>query len=74
MTLSLLLEKFDDVLKERNINQIFCMPYEHLEGFYGRVGFKRMIADEAPYFLQERIKEFFRKKSNGKAILMKRVS
>ena len=32
---SVILEKFDEVLKERNIDQIFCMPYDHLESFYG---------------------------------------
>lgn len=69
---SVILEKFDQVLKERNIGQIFCMPYDHLESFYGQIGFKKIPEDEAPKFLQDRLADFFRKYPAQKAILMKR--
>lgn len=49
------------------------MPFDHLEGFYGQIGFKKISESEAPDFLKERLADFFRKKPNEKAILMKRA-
>lgn len=69
---SVILEKFDQVLKDRNIVQIFCMPYDHLESFYGQIGFRKISVGEAPEFLQERLADFFRKYPTQKAILMER--
>ena len=70
---STILEKFNQVLNERSIDQVFCMPYDHLEGFYGRIGFKKIAVDGAPEFLQKRLADFFNKKPSEKAILMKRT-
>jgi N-acetylglutamate synthase-like GNAT family acetyltransferase len=71
---TLLLREFDKVLNERNIDLIFCIPYEHLERFYGQIGFKRIKTDEAPDFLRQRLAELMRKSPGEKAILMKRHS
>ncbi|HWU43746.1 MAG TPA: GNAT family N-acetyltransferase [Bdellovibrio sp.] len=70
---SLIFKKFDEVLKEREIKKIFCMPYEHLEGFYGQIGFLKIPASEAPSFLQQRLADFRPKAAAEKAILMKRI-
>ncbi len=36
---SLLLREFIVEVKRREIGEVLCMPYEHLEEFYARVGF-----------------------------------
>jgi len=70
---SLILKRFDELLIERKISEIFCMPYEHLEGFYGQIGFSKLPVEKAPVFLRKRLKVFFQKKPNEKAILMVRA-
>lgn len=69
---TIILNKFDQVLKERNIDHIFCMTYEHLETFYNQIGFKKIIAEESPQFLQDRFQDFLNRNQNKKIILMKR--
>ncbi|AOY00081.1 GNAT family N-acetyltransferase [Jeongeupia sp. USM3] len=32
----------------------YCLPYAHLEGFYGQIGFTRIAADTMPTTLAER--------------------
>jgi N-acetylglutamate synthase-like GNAT family acetyltransferase len=53
-----LLASFAAYLDERNIRRVFCLPYSHLERFYGRIGFVRVPMHEVPRFLQERLHEY----------------
>lgn len=70
---SLLLHRFDELLKERGIRKIYCLPYEHLERFYGQIGFKRISTETAPRFLQDRLANFAKKTPHDRAILMARI-
>lgn len=67
-----LLEKYDQLLNERQIAEIYCMPYSHLESFYSRIGFVKIIESDAPMFLQERVKATRIRKPNEPVILMRR--
>jgi N-acetylglutamate synthase-like GNAT family acetyltransferase len=51
----MLLEKFAAYLDQNNIHNVFCLPYAHLEAFYGTIGFHRVDTDEIPAFLLERM-------------------
>jgi N-acetylglutamate synthase-like GNAT family acetyltransferase len=50
-----LLAGFAEYLDGRNIRNVFCLPYSHLEEFYGRIGFVRVSLNSTPPFLQERL-------------------
>jgi N-acetylglutamate synthase-like GNAT family acetyltransferase len=67
-----LLNRFELLLQERGIKQIYCMPYEHLEKFYSKIGFVKIDTHEAPKFLQERLLVFQHSKPTESAILMKK--
>ena len=46
-------------LKETtDLQGCYCIPFSHLESFYGSIGFKKINADEAPPFLAERYKKY----------------
>jgi N-acetylglutamate synthase-like GNAT family acetyltransferase len=66
------LVRFQELLVERGISTAYCMPYTHLESFYGKIGFAKINEFEAPLFLQERYKLHRAKKDHVPAILMKR--
>lgn len=53
-----LLASFAAYLDDRNIRNVFCLPYSHLEAFYGRIGFGRVHQNSAPRFLQERLRGY----------------
>ena len=55
---SSILKKIENLLEERQISTIFCIPYAHLEAFYGLIGFRRIRHDQAPQFLQQRIEKY----------------
>ena len=42
----------------------WCIPYAHVEEFYGTIGFERADPETAPFFLQERIREYTRRGFN----------
>ena len=48
----------------------YCIPYDHLEDFYGRAGFRKLPIADAPAFLRERWHEY--RSRDLKVILMKR--
>lgn len=48
-------------------NEVYCLPYDHLEEFYGLVKFEKIIESEAPLFLQERIQVY---RERGSAMMM----
>jgi N-acetylglutamate synthase-like GNAT family acetyltransferase len=50
-----LLRYFESYLERNGIKATYCLPYAHLESFYGSIGFKTVKEDLAPVFLQERL-------------------
>jgi N-acetylglutamate synthase-like GNAT family acetyltransferase len=66
-----ILESFEKYLNENKLGPTYCIPYDHLESFYSRIQFKVIQEEDAPLFLQERIKEY-RKKSSDHFMIMKR--
>ena len=50
-----LLEKFQKYLDENHVREIFCLPYDYLEAFYGTIGFQKAADDRVPRFLFERL-------------------
>ena len=55
---SRLLQAFAEYLDANSIHDVFCLPYSHLDAFYGSVGFERVLPEDAPPFLQERIRAY----------------
>jgi len=66
-----ILESFANYLDKNNLRPTYCIPYGHLEKFYGLIGFKVINEEEAPAFLQERI-QTYRKNSSDKFMFMRR--
>jgi N-acetylglutamate synthase-like GNAT family acetyltransferase len=50
-----LLTRFVGYIDEHRIRDVFCLPYSHLDRFYGLRGFMTLPIDQAPVFLQERL-------------------
>lgn len=42
------------LLEEKIDGECWCLPHDWLAGFYGKIGFRRVDASEAPAFLRER--------------------
>lgn len=53
-----LLKAFGEYLDKNNIKNVFCLPYTHLEKFYGLINFKIVEAREVPKFLIDRAAEY----------------
>jgi predicted acetyltransferase len=70
---SKLLQMFDAYLNENKIRAVFCIPFAHLEGFYGQIGFRRVRTAEAPNFLQDRLEEYKSIAPESHYLLMKRA-
>ena len=51
-----LLKYFESYLQKNEIAEAFCIPYAHLERFYGAIGFTTIEDGLAPLFLRERLK------------------
>ncbi|MFV8257870.1 GNAT family N-acetyltransferase [Bdellovibrio bacteriovorus] len=66
-----ILESFATYLDENNHSPTYCIPYDHLEKFYGLIGFKIIKEEDAPAFLQERI-QTYRKNTTDKFMFMRR--
>jgi N-acetylglutamate synthase-like GNAT family acetyltransferase len=66
-----LLASFAHYLDQHNIRPTYCIPYGHLEKFYGQIGFKVINEKDAPAFLQERI-QTYRKNSSDTFMFMRR--
>jgi len=54
----LILKHFESYLEPEGVEKTYCLPYAHLENFYGQIGFQVVEKEEAPAFLQERLKEY----------------
>lgn len=48
----------DDFIGRLGGAECWCVPYSHLVGFYGRVGFRVVPPEGAPPFLAERIARY----------------
>jgi N-acetylglutamate synthase-like GNAT family acetyltransferase len=68
----MLLKKFKELADEKGITEVFCMPYDYLDSFYGSVGFKKIDPNLAPPFLQTRFKYFHSRNAGKKAVIMVR--
>lgn len=55
---SLLLKTFAKYLDQNKIKNVFCLPYTHLEKFYGSVGFELAPEKTVPEFLIQRSLEY----------------
>ena len=66
-----ILNRFRKRVEERNITEVYCVPYAHLEEFYGNIGFKKIEERQAPEFLQERIGGYRERRPEKSFILMK---
>ncbi len=64
---SSMLGKFQNLLGDR---ECWCVPYDHLRGFYSQAGFVKTKLDGAPGFLVERVREYA--DLGRQVILMKR--
>ena len=53
-----LLQEFKRYLESRGIHDVYCLPYAHLDGFYAAIGFQRVQAEQAPGFLQARMRSY----------------
>ncbi len=67
-----ILKAFENLLSERSIFEVYCVPYAHLESFYGTIGFKDIVIEVAPGFLQDRIKKMKVDHPENNYILMRR--
>ena len=61
-----LLRQLDQAIGGR---ECYCIPYSHLQDFYGMIGFKTLEDKDAPNFLQERVQKYRQKSLN---VIMKR--
>lgn len=66
-----ILNRFRQRVEERNITEVYCIPYTHLEEFYGNIGFKKIEDTQAPEFLRERIAGYRERGPDKSFILMK---
>ncbi len=65
-----LLQVFAAYLDQNQIRDVFCLPYAHLEKFYGAIGFKTIDETIAPAFLRERLRKY--REKPGRYLCMKR--
>ena len=66
-----LLEEFARYLDKNNIRDVFCLPYIHLENFYGLIDFKVVPKKEVPQFLIDRSTTYAKNGTN--TLYMKRL-
>jgi N-acetylglutamate synthase-like GNAT family acetyltransferase len=66
-----ILESFALYLDANNFRPTYCVPYNHLEKFYGLIGFKIIKEENSPLFLQNRIQDY-RKNSSNAYMIMRR--
>lgn len=50
--------------------ECYCLPWDHLEQFYGSIGFQKIDPKQAPKHLKDRAEEYYEKYKN--IIAMKR--
>lgn len=55
---SALLAAFENYLVENKIKNTYCIPYSHLDKFYGKIGFQIIPEEKVPPFLIERLQTY----------------
>lgn len=68
----ILLEEFQSYLINRNIENTFCIAYEHLDNFYGHIDFQKIEPANAPEFLYNRYLSYLQDYPKNSYIMMKR--
>jgi N-acetylglutamate synthase-like GNAT family acetyltransferase len=58
--------------ENKDLRNCYCLPYNHLKSFYGRIGFKEIKQIDAPDFLVERLNNYI-KSGHYHIIIMKRL-
>lgn len=58
-----LLKSFEEFLEEHSVRNTYVIPFEHLENFYGSIGFKKVTGIQIPTYLKDRLELY---KSSGK--------
>ncbi|MBK7890059.1 MAG: GNAT family N-acetyltransferase [Bdellovibrionales bacterium] len=53
-----LLLNFETYLNEHQVRKTYCLPYAHLESFYGQIGFELVAESTTPLFLQLRLADY----------------
>ena len=53
-----LLGRFAEYLDIHGIRDVYCLPYSHLEDFYGSAGFIQVPLSRVPAFLQHRLRVY----------------
>lgn len=66
----LVLQRFQELTDELRIDQVYCIPYGHLEYFYGIINFAKIESAEAPDFLVQRANDYHNRNPTKKFILM----
>jgi N-acetylglutamate synthase-like GNAT family acetyltransferase len=66
-----LLKAFEKYLVTHKVSPTYCIAYNHLEEFYGQIGFKFIEATTAPKFLNDRLMDYIQDRGNI-FIIMKR--
>jgi GNAT superfamily N-acetyltransferase len=46
------------VFEQQLDSECYCVPYAHLLGFYGQIGFREIARNDAPLFLAERARSY----------------
>jgi N-acetylglutamate synthase-like GNAT family acetyltransferase len=67
-----LLNRFLQLINDFKLERVYCVAYEHLEYFYGLIGFQKIESTKAPSFLVRRAEDFHKRNSEKKVILMAR--
>ena len=67
-----LLNELETYILKRNFTPLYCIPYGHLEKFYGQIGFKTISENESPFFLQERVKGYRQRNPQSQFCIMKK--
>ena len=60
------------VARELDGNGCFCIPYAHLVGFYGGIGFHVMEPAKAPTFLRLRLERYQNRGDGKEYVIMHR--
>ena len=50
----------------------FCIPYAHLDGFYGQIGFEAVPPDDLPPHLARRLAQYRAERPGVAVIAMRR--
>lgn len=65
---SSMLEKAASLMENK---EYYCIPYSHLEDFYGQIGFREIATSAAPAHLQERLARYLG--MGNRMMIMKRA-